>query len=91
LPEVAPPRAESDLDALHKSLEIAKADESQNRNYKIAMACSGLRTFEASASAYSCRLGQSLLVKARRLRQDPVCVAFENPDGIMASNSTALD
>jgi len=91
LPEVAPPRAQDDLDALRKNLKAAKADQTANRDYHISLACSGLRTFEASAAGYSCRLGQSLLAEARRLRQDPVCVAFENPDGISTSNSVAAN
>ena len=78
LPEVAPVEAEKTLEILHRALRDAKSDNTSSRNYRIGMACSGLRTFQASASGYSCRLGMSLLAKAKHLRNDPACVDFES-------------
>ena len=89
LPEVAPLSAQSDLEALKAALIDAKADETSRRDYHIGLACSGLRTFEASASGYSCRLGVALLAEARRLRQDPVCVSFESAGGRAHADSLA--
>ena len=89
LPEVAPLSAQGDLEALRAALNTAKADSSPQRNYRIGLACSGLRTFEASASGYTCRLGVALLAESRRLRQDPACVSFENPNEQSTPNSLA--
>ena len=87
LPEVAPVEAEKTLGILQRALTDAKADQSPSRRYRIGMACSGLRTFQASASGYSCRLGMSLLAKAKHLRNDPACVDFESKEHVQ--NQTA--
>ena len=87
LPEVAPVEAEKTLEILQQALASAKSDQSSSRRYRIGMACSGLRTFQASASGYSCRLGMSLLAKAKLLRNDPACVDFESKENVQ--NQTA--
>jgi len=76
MPEVAPSKALRDLELLAADLAAAKADAGRDRDYRVAVACSGLRTFEASATGFGDRLGQRLLAEARSLRQDPDCLAL---------------
>ncbi len=78
LPDIAPSQARDELDALRAALSEAKRSPSGERPYRVGLACSGLRTFEANASGYTCSLGRSLLAEARTLRADPACLAFDH-------------
>lgn len=89
LPEIAPDRARTDLDLLRGDLDRAKRTTSQDRAYLVGLACSGLRTFEASAAGYSDGLGQRLMSEARQLRADPACVAFDG-DGEGGAHAVML-
>lgn len=84
LPQVTPAKARHDLELLRGDLQRAKADAGRDRDYLVGLACSGLRTFEASAASYGDHLGRRLLSEARALRHDPACVALDEAAVITA-------